>query len=67
MKFLFILLAAVITLSAAERKDTLTIIDCDTIKIERILKDTTIVIKQDTLKTEQVIKPEKIKKIKKEK
>jgi len=58
MKYLLITLIAITALIAAERKDTLIIVKCDTTTIVRTLKDSTIttVVKKDTLK---IVKPEK--------
>ena len=61
MKILFIILTVVTALFAAERKDTLYTVSCDTVMVVRTLKDSTIttVIKEDTL---NAVKPKKDKK-----
>lgn len=62
--FILVILALCLTTFAAEKSDTVTIIDCrcDTTVIVRVTKDTSVFVRQDTLKAELPKKqPKKVK------
>ena len=67
--FILTILVLVMTTFAAEKRDTVTIINCkcDTTVIVQITKDTSVIVKIDTLKTPGQPAKEQSKKIKTEK